>query len=156
MTYQWSQVSVLKHQSLVVQRLRKTQKSKAQTRPWEWDPQGERRSSASLSFTLGLPRIIHLLAFHSPVHMNGSSLSLTQTHTHKCRQTLQHKHTHYRKSHDMNSDPHPASALIKDLWGQTDWLKENITIHLVWFGFQYLHKDYLCCIKIYTIRSMHQ
>lgn len=67
------------------------------------------------------------------------SLALAQTHTHKCRQTLQHKHTHYRKSHDMNSDPHPASALIKDLWGQTDWLKENI-IHLVWFGFQYLHK----------------
>lgn len=114
-TYRWSQVPVLKHQPLVVQRLGKTQNIKAQTRPR--DPQGERRSSASLSFTLGLPRIIHLLAFHSPVHMNGSclSLSLAQTHTHKCRQTLQHKHTHYRKSHDMNSDPHPASALIKDL-----------------------------------------
>jgi len=51
------------------------------------------------------------------------SLSLTNVST---------GHTHYRKSHDMNSDLHPASALIKNLRGQADWLKRNITIHLDW------------------------
>ncbi len=90
-TYRWSQVSVLKHQPLVVQRLRKTQNIKAQTRPR--DPQGARRSNASLSFTLGLPRIIHLLAFHSPVHMNGSSLSRSDTHTQMQTDTATQTHS---------------------------------------------------------------